>query len=52
MIEKGKHHLWIINSIMNMIVKLAFRMIKTMQLFDKNLYLNNKKSWAINLELS
>jgi transposase len=52
MIEKGKHHLWIINSIMNMIIKLAFRMIKSMQLFDKNLYLKNKKSWATNLELS
>jgi hypothetical protein len=28
MIEKGKHHLWIINSIINMIAKCVFNLIK------------------------
>jgi transposase len=52
MIEKGKHHLWIINSIMNMIIKLAFSMVKSMQLFNAKTYLKNKKSWINNLEMS
>lgn len=52
MLEKGKHHLWIINSIMNMIIKLAFSLIKSMQLFDEKTYLMNKKSWITNLEMS
>jgi len=48
---KGKHHLWIINSIMNILLKLAFLLIKQQKQFDKNLFLQNKKSWK-NLAMS
>lgn len=50
--EHHKHHLWIINSIRNMIVKLAFDLIKHDQLFDRETFLINKKSWQPFLELS
>lgn len=52
MIERGKHHLWIVNAIMNMIIKLAFQLIQSKQLFDKNFFATNKKSWNYNLEKS
>lgn len=45
MLEKGKHYNWIINSIMNQIVKLAFTLIKNDTKFDKNIFLKSKKSW-------
>ena len=50
--HKNKHHLWIINSIRNMIVKLAFELIKKDQLFDRQKFLINKKSWTKFLTLS
>lgn len=52
MIERGKHHLWIINSIMNMIAKCVFNLIKKMTEFDKEIFINSKKSWHENLVLS
>lgn len=52
MIEKGKHHLWIINSIINMIAKCVFNLIKKMTEFDKEIFINSKKSWHENLVLS
>jgi transposase len=52
MIEKGKHHLWIINSIMNMIAKCIFNLITKMVPFNKEIFVNNKKSWTNNLVLS
>jgi transposase len=52
MIEKGKHHLWIINSIMNMIAKCIFNLITKMVPFNKEVFVNNKKSWTNNLVVS
>ena len=50
--QKHKHHLWIINSIRNMIIKLAFVLVKKDQLFDLDTFLINKKSWQKSLTLS
>jgi len=50
--QRGKHHLWIMNSIMNMIAKCAFNQIKKMTEFDKEIFIKNKKSWHENLVLS
>ncbi|MEL6669548.1 MAG: IS110 family transposase [Bacteroidota bacterium] len=47
-----KHHLWIINSIRNMMLKLAFDLVKKDQLFDLEQFLINKKSWQKFLTLS
>lgn len=50
--QKNKHHLWIINSIRNTVLKLAFELVKKNQEFDLNLFLKNKKSWHKFLDLS
>lgn len=50
--QRGKHHLWIMNSIMNMIAKCIFNQIKKMTEFDKEIFMKNKKSWHENLVLS
>ena len=50
--KQNKPHLWIINSIRNTIVKLAFDLIKKDQLFDLEIFLKNKKSWQKCLTLS
>jgi transposase len=52
MIDKGKHHLWIMNSIMNMIAKCIFNLVNKMTVFNKEIFVNNKKSWQNNLVLS
>ena len=52
MIDRGKHHLWIMNSIINMIAKCVFNLIKKMAEFDKEIFINGKKSWQENLVLS
>lgn len=49
---KKKHHLWIINSIRNMIIKLAFDLVRKDQLFDLETFIINKKSWQQHLTLS
>lgn len=46
-LAKGKHHLLIINNIRNMMLKIAFTLIKTGQNFDPKHYLEHKKSWKI-----
>ena len=50
--HKNKEHLWIINSIRNMIVKLIFDLIKRDQLFDPQIFRKNKTSWQNHLTLS
>lgn len=45
MIKKGKPHNWIINAIMNQIIKLVFALIKNDTEFDEKRYLKSKKSW-------
>lgn len=52
MINKGKHHLWIMNSIMNMIAKCIYTLVSKLVPFNKELFINNKKSWQNNLVLS
>lgn len=52
MIDKGKHHLWIMNSIMNMIAKCIFSLVAKMTPFNKEIFANNKKSWQNNLVMS
>lgn len=52
MTQRGKHHLWIMNSIMNMIAKCAFNQIRKMNEFDKEIFIKNKKSWHEDLVLS
>lgn len=49
---RGKHHLWIMNSIINMIAKSIFILIKKMTQFNKEIFINSKKSWQENLVLS
>lgn len=51
-IEKGKAHNWIINAIINMLLKIVCSLIKKNQLFDKETFLKNKKSWQFSLEMS
>lgn len=43
--KANKPHRWIINSIINMMLKIAFTLIKKQKLFKKEIYLKNKKSW-------
>ncbi|MEL6931325.1 MAG: IS110 family transposase [Cyanobacteria bacterium J06600_6] len=50
--HEKKHHLWILNSIRNIMVKLAFDLVKKDQLFELQKFLINKKSWAKCLTLS
>ena len=50
--EQHKHHLWIINSIRNIVLKLAFKLVERNQQFDLNIFLKNKKSWHIFLDVS
>jgi transposase len=50
--KHNKHHLTIINSIMNQMLALAFTLIAKDELFDKNIYLKNKKSEGFLLHLS
>ena len=51
-IHKNKPHFWIINSIRNMLVKLAFELVEKDKTFDRQLFLKNKKSWKNILTLS
>lgn len=50
--KEGKPHMWIINSVINMILKIVCTVVKKNQLFDKEIYLKNKKSWQNNLQMS
>ena len=48
----NKPHNWIINSISNMLAKIAFDLIKKNELFDKAIYLANKTKLKNNLQMS
>jgi transposase len=50
--QENKHHLAIINAIINQMLSLAFTLIAKDELFDKNIYLKNKKSEGFLLPLS
>ena len=52
MIDIGKHHLWIMNTIMNILIKLMYTMLKRTELFNKEKFILSKKSWQNNLLLS
>lgn len=50
-IEK-KEHFKVINIIRNTVVKLAFKLVQSDQLFDPETFKKNKKSWQVFLDLS
>ena len=52
MLDRGKHHLWILNTIMNMIAKSIFVLANKMTPFNNEIFVKNKKSWQNNLVLS
>lgn len=45
-IEKNQEHLKIINQLINLVLKIAFVLIKNDTEFNKELFLNQKKSWS------
>ena len=45
MISLNKPHLYILNSIKNMLLKIIFRLVQSNSLFDQTVFLQNKKSW-------
>ncbi len=49
MLDRGKHHLWILNTIMNMIAKSIFVLANKMTPFNNEIFVKNKKSWQNNL---
>jgi|ERR1700753_871649 len=52
MIKQNKHHLYILNLIKNVLLKLVFKLIQSNTLFNKELFFKNKISWQKNLVLS
>jgi transposase len=52
MMAKKYHHFKAVNNIMNMIIKVAFHVIRSQTPFDKVIYTKNKKSWQNNLVVS
>lgn len=51
-IQAGKHHLSVINDIINKLLKLAFDLCKRCELFDRAKYLSGKKSAVWGLVMS
>lgn len=45
MIKQNKHHLYILNLIKNLLLKLAFKLVRSETLFDHEIFLKNKISW-------
>ena len=45
MVALNKPHLHILNTIKNMLLKIIFKLVQSETLFDKTLFLQNKKSW-------
>jgi transposase len=52
MIKQNKQHLYILNLIKNVLLKLAFKLIQFDSLFDKEICINNKISWQKHLHMS
>ena len=45
MLALNKPHLYILNTIKNMLLKVIFQLVRSQTVFDQNTFLNNKKSW-------
>jgi transposase len=52
LIAQNVHHLKVINNIMNMLIKIAFQIIRSESEFNPQIFLQNKKSWTQNLVTS
>jgi transposase len=52
MIEQNKHHLYILNAIKNILLKLAFKLIRSNTLFQPEIFMENKISWKKHLVVS
>jgi len=52
MIKSNKHHLYILNSIKNVLLKLVFKLIHSDVLFDEKIFIKNKISWNKHLHMS
>lgn len=52
MIKNNKHHLYILNMIKNVLLKLVFKPIQSNTLFDKEIFFKNKISWQKHLVVS
>jgi transposase len=45
MLAMNKPHLYILNSIKNMLLKIIFKLVQSQTLFDQTVFVQNKKSW-------
>ncbi|OOQ57208.1 IS110 family transposase [Mucilaginibacter pedocola] len=52
MIKANRHHLYILNSIKNILLKLAFKLVRSNTLFNKEIFMKNKLSWQKHLHMS
>jgi len=52
MIKQNKPHLYILNMIKNVLLKLIFRLIQSNTFFDKEIFFKNKISWQNYLVVS
>lgn len=52
MIEHNKPHLYILNMIKNILLKLAFKLVQSNTLFNKDTFIKNKISWQKHLIMS
>lgn len=52
LIKLNIHHLYILNKLKNIIIKIAFDLVNKNQLFNEELFLANKKSLRFNLAMS
>jgi transposase len=52
MIKSNRHHLYILNNIKNILIKLVFKLIKDDMVFDADKFMNNKLSWQKHLQMS
>jgi transposase len=52
MIKQNKHHLYILNSIKNILLKLVFKLIGSNTLFNPEIFMKNKISWQKHLVVS
>lgn len=52
LINQNLHHLYILNKLKNMIIKVVFDLVKKNQSFNEELFLSNKKSLHLNLVMS
>jgi transposase len=52
MIKHNRHHLYILNNIKNILLKLAFKLIQSNTLFNPEIFMKNKISWQKHLVVS